>query len=63
MFADIVGFTSTCQKVSPNVVMDFLNELYSPFDELASIYKVYKVGCCLGDSQEGPIYGVVGGKS
>ena len=48
MFADIVGFTSLCQKVSASVVMDFLNNLYSPFDDLASIYNVYKVGGWVG---------------
>ena len=44
MFADIVGFTSMCKQVSPATVMAFLNHLYSAFDELVSIFGVYKVG-------------------
>ena len=43
MFADIVGFTSLCQQVPPAAVIKLLNELYSNLDELAGIYKVYKV--------------------
>ena len=43
MFADIVGFTSMCKRVSPARVMSFLNELYSAFDDLVEIYRVYKV--------------------
>ena len=43
MFADIVGFTTLCKEVSPAVVMELLNKLYSRLDELATIFKVYKV--------------------
>ncbi|KXZ54068.1 hypothetical protein GPECTOR_5g175 [Gonium pectorale] len=43
MFADIVGFTSMCKQVTPLEVMTFLNALYSRFDALLDIYKVYKV--------------------
>ena len=43
MFADIVGFTSMCKRVSPGKVMAFLNTLYSAFDELLGIFGVYKV--------------------
>ena len=49
MFADIVGFTEMCRELSPNCVMDILDNLYSKFDDLATIYNVYKletVGDC-----------------
>ena len=44
MFADIVGFTSICKQVPPDVVMTFLNDLYREFDDLVTIFNVYKVG-------------------
>ncbi|KXZ45914.1 hypothetical protein GPECTOR_49g498 [Gonium pectorale] len=43
LFCDIVGFTSACHASTPLTVMTFLNELYSHFDGLVDIYKVYKV--------------------
>lgn len=43
LFADIVGFTPMCKDVAPSLVMSFLNDLYSRFDQLLDIYGVYKV--------------------
>ncbi|GLI62575.1 hypothetical protein VaNZ11_005249 [Volvox africanus] len=43
LFADIVGFTSMSKQVTPLEVMTFLNQLYSRFDDMLDIYKVYKV--------------------
>ncbi|GIL50078.1 hypothetical protein Vafri_6393 [Volvox africanus] len=43
LFADCVGFTSMCHAATPLTVMGFLNQLYSRFDNMIDIYKVYKV--------------------
>ncbi|KAG2499440.1 hypothetical protein HYH03_002387 [Edaphochlamys debaryana] len=43
LFCDVVGFTSMCSAATPVTVMAFLNALYSRFDALTDIYKVYKV--------------------
>lgn len=49
-FADIVGFTSMCQGTPHDVVMLFLNELYSAFDaaleHFPMIYKYEVAGDC-----------------
>jgi hypothetical protein len=37
------GFTNACHATTPFTVMTFLNDLYSRFDGLVDIYKVYKV--------------------
>jgi len=41
---DIVGFTSMSKEVAPHMVMEFLNDLFSKFDEICDDYDVYKVG-------------------
>lgn len=50
MFADIVGFTSMCNVVPPDEVMNYLNELFSSYDRCAiqypSIYKLETIGDC-----------------
>ena len=38
------GFTSMSKEVAPQMVMEFLNELFSKFDEICDKYNVYKVG-------------------
>ncbi|KAG2430669.1 hypothetical protein HYH02_013667 [Chlamydomonas schloesseri] len=45
LFADIVGFTAMCHHptTTPLTVMVFLNQLYSRFDAMIDIYKIYKV--------------------
>ena len=42
MFTDVVGFTTICAKISPIDVVDFLNMMYSTFDELVAEHNVYK---------------------
>ncbi|GIL66146.1 hypothetical protein Vafri_19742, partial [Volvox africanus] len=43
LFCDIVGFTTACSATTPFTVMSFLNDLYSRFDGLVDLYRVYKV--------------------
>ena len=43
IFADVVGFTSMAQALQPAVVMGFLDDLFSRFDELSWMHGTYKV--------------------
>ncbi|GLI67458.1 hypothetical protein VaNZ11_011655 [Volvox africanus] len=49
LFADIQGFTPMCQMLEPQVVMAFLNDLFTCFDnrlEEFGVYKVETIGDC-----------------
>eukprot|EP01025_Chloroclados_australasicus_P032514 TRINITY_DN3297_c0_g1_i4.p1 TRINITY_DN3297_c0_g1~~TRINITY_DN3297_c0_g1_i4.p1 ORF type:complete len:735 (-),score=99.90 TRINITY_DN3297_c0_g1_i4:3335-5362(-) len=43
LFSDIKGFTAMSQSVPPSAVMQFLNRLYSRWDEMLQAFGVYKV--------------------
>ncbi|XP_064635394.1 soluble guanylate cyclase 88E-like isoform X2 [Lineus longissimus] len=43
LFSDVVGFTSICSKISPLEVVTMLNAMYTKFDQLSEVHKVYKV--------------------
>ena len=55
LFADIVGFSQLSAHLSPAELVEFLNEIFSAFDELASQYGLEKIKT-IGDA-----YMVVGG--
>ena len=43
LFMDIVGFTTMSKEVPPQMVMEFVNTLFSKFDDLCDSFGVYKV--------------------
>ncbi|MDY7024138.1 MAG: adenylate/guanylate cyclase domain-containing protein, partial [Cyanobacteriota bacterium] len=55
LFADIVGFTTLSEKVSPEKLLTVLNEIFSDFDYLCDRYSLEKIKT-IGDA-----YMVVGG--
>jgi class 3 adenylate cyclase len=57
MFADIVGFTTMAEELTPKEVVSFLNEVFTRFDELAEKHRVDKIKT-IGDA-----YMVAGGVS
>lgn len=55
LFADIVGFTQLTSELSPSQTVDFLNRLFTTFDQLTERYGLEKIKT-VGDA-----YMVVGG--
>jgi adenylate cyclase len=49
LFADLVGFTPWSRRTDPVLVVSFLDELFTRFDELAATYEVEKIKT-IGDS-------------
>ena len=43
LFADLVGFTKLSSRTPPNKLLEYLNALFSRFDELASAFGVEKI--------------------
>nr|WP_315491912.1 adenylate/guanylate cyclase domain-containing protein [uncultured Rhodoferax sp.] len=43
VFADLVGFTHLARKLSPNHLVETLNQLFSEFDQLAAKFQVEKI--------------------
>uniref|UniRef100_A0A8D0GNM2 guanylate cyclase n=1 Tax=Sphenodon punctatus TaxID=8508 RepID=A0A8D0GNM2_SPHPU len=55
LFSDVVTFTNICAACEPIKIVTMLNSMYSKFDRLTNVHKVYKVET-IGDA-----YMVVGG--
>ncbi len=55
LFADVVGFTDFSTRVTPNELIDLLNQIFSAFDALSEKYSLEKIKT-IGDA-----YMVVGG--
>jgi class 3 adenylate cyclase len=55
LFADIVGFTTLSERISPTQLVNLLNEIFSAFDKLSDEYGLEKIKT-IGDA-----YMVVGG--
>lgn len=43
LFADLQGFTSLCREVTPEEVVEILDEIYSNFDSISTEYNLYRL--------------------
>ncbi len=43
LFTDMKGFTAFSSRIQPSELVDFLNTMYSAFDEILDKFRLYKV--------------------
>ena len=43
LFSEVIDFIDICAKISPMEVVTMLNAMYTKFDTLTEVHKVYKV--------------------
>ena len=43
LFSEVLDFNDICSKITPMEVVTILNTMYTKFDNLSEVHKVYKV--------------------
>ena len=43
LFSQVVNFNEICSSITPMEVVNILNSMYTKFDNLTEVHKVYKV--------------------